>query len=348
MTRLNVLSILLMSLIMNLSQTSFGCGDAIGWANPDEVTSRVTMQQAVEVAKTMLGVAVKKSSMQAKCGDSSDYEVTDIATGKSLGVIPIPYTAEGTDDGRYLTARLGQLLKTPREQLISLAELHRKVFFDDVEALEEDLQIGAYVPNAFPIEKRTANNGQDYFVEVTIEEACSERGSLRPSTVYQNLAIKTLEYIPGRTDYNPSSIYQSGDLKKAILSNSSIMGEIKKQVSDNIKYCRSFGTDNQKWENLTARLNEPTTQLLKSTVDIFSGVRGIPTAAYMLNAHRIAVVYEGVEQQFAGTTAEMVQIQKLLAKQGIQTDKRSRLDFKGKIELDVANEYHRSLPASLQ
>lgn len=328
--------------------SSHACGGADGWANPDASTPIVSLADAISHARSVLGVQVTKSQLQSKCGGDIDYTVVDTNSGKALGTIPVPRQSESANDGRTLSVRLQQLLQASRTEIVEL-ENARRIFYDDVEGLKEDLGIGAYVPNAYPIEQRTQNNGQDYLVFVNIDGFCSEGYQERPSLVYQGLAIKTLEYIPGRTDYSAKSIYQKGDLKRAIIGNTEVMAEIKKRVASNAQFCAddNFGKK-QKWIEVNARLNGSLAELLKSTVERFSTVQQKASDAYMLNENRIVVTYAQGERQFAGAVAEMVEIQAMLSKKGVKIDKLGRLNWEGKIAVDFAREQNRPLPASLQ
>lgn len=344
----NVIMAFVAVVIFASGSNAFACGGSVGWANPANNTKQLSLADAISSAKMELGLEVKKSELQSRCGSDLDFSVVDIATGKSVGSIPVPRQAEQANDGRYLQVRLEQMMQTPRQQLIAITGASR-IFYDDVEGLNEDLGIGAYVPNALPIEQRTENNGQNYLVYVNIDAYCSGQYQESPSLVFRGMAIKTLEYIPSRTDYSASAIYQKGDLKKTILGNTEIMTEIKKRIASNAQFCRDdvYG-QKQKWIEVSGRLNGSMEQLLQNSVQKFQLEKQKPSSAYMRHENRIVVEFGQSKKSFAGAVSEMVAIQKLLTGQGVATDKRSRLDYRGKISIDFAKEYNRPLPESLQ
>jgi hypothetical protein len=331
-----------------------GCGGGIGWATPSSDAAAISMTDAQAKALKELGVNVTKSEAQAMCGSDHDYKVIDAASGQYLGMIPVPYTSEKDNDGRFLWARSSQLMQTPRESLISLDKA-RDRFYEDTKGLEADLGLSAYVPNALPIESRTANNGQDYLLYVTIKTLCSDRGYQSPGNIYNGLAIKTIEYLPGRTDYSPTTIYQTGDLRKAIVANDELFSEVQKSVSTNMQFCRDDNTyfdGKEFWQTVSKRLASGKSSALKTAPDLFKEIKSKPTSAYMLDANRIVVSFAqgqgSTEQQFAGTSAEMVTIQKTLNQSGIKTDKLTKLDQYGVWALDWAKKDGRPLPESLR
>ena len=316
------------------SNFSHACGGSLGWVNAASSAPSVTLARATEIAKTEHGVKIEKSRFQARCSLDTTYDISDAITGKLLGTIPLPYADERTDDGRTLQARLQQLLETPRETLNTLANLPR-IFYDDVRGLREDLGIGGYVPNALPLEERTANHGQDYLLYVSVEKYCYPQGGfMTPANTEKTIYVKTLEYIPGRKDYPSGSYYQKGDFKKAVLGDSELMSEIKAIVAGNVQYCRQ-GANETNWAEVDARLKGDPAILSQTAVDAFTALPSQPQGAFMLNENRIAIQFAGTTSELAGPVYEMVEIQNLLKARGIQTDKKTRLDWKGKIDADT-------------
>lgn len=275
--------------------SSFACGDVIGWASPDASVPTLSMADFVTKAQTELGVDVAQSRVQAMCGTTTDFDVVDHNTKRYMARIPVPLTKNDGNNGRILSARVNQLLKTPREQLISIQDAHH-AFRNDAYALKDELGIsasgGSWVNRRQMEEKQMAfmrarnlapheeaklspedmaemrkeidevPNGQDYFVNVTLEIHCSPtEGRGGPWNVYRDLAIKTIEYIPGRTDYPANTIYQRGDLRKAIFTNPDAMEALKKDITENAQYCPKNGR--AKWVKVLERLNGPQSELIK-------------------------------------------------------------------------------------
>lgn len=328
---------------------TFACGGGVGWAKPQEGMAQLSFADAVATAKKDFDVEIKKADMQARCGSTVDYTVVDTASGKMLATLPIPSADEKSDDGRTLSVRVQQLFKTPRAQLLALKQA-RDFFYEDMRGLEEELGVGAYVPNAFSFEDRTENNGQTYLIYVYLQEFCAASGAKQsPYLVYQGFPIQTIEYIPGRSDYAPETIYQSGDFKKAVVNHEELMNEIQSRVQSNAQYCQDdqYGKK-QHWMVVSQRLAGSKSDLLRSSVEVFQDSIQNPTAAYMINENRIAVESSAGSRLFAGTVTEMVAIQAALTRKGIVTDRKSRLNWEGQIAVRVARDRNRPLPLSLQ
>ncbi len=273
-------AILSLAACMLVPTSSFACENVIGWANPDASVSAISMTDFMTKAQTELGVDIARSSRQAMCGETTHFDVIDHNTKRYLARIPVPLTKDDSNNGRILSARVNQLLKTPREQLISIQDAYR-AFHNDSRALENELGIfasgGLWVNtrqregkwmtfmrahNLAPIDEVPIV--QDYLVDVKLSIHCSSSGMREgPWTVYGGLAIKTIEYIPGRTDYATNTIYQRGDLRKAIFMNSDVMEALKKNLPDNIQYCPRDYDRPLRWANVLERLNGPQSELIK-------------------------------------------------------------------------------------
>jgi hypothetical protein len=334
--------------VMAAPMAAMACGGSLGWENPAASAAAVSLDQAIETAQTEFSLKIKESEYQARCGSDLEYTVIDGTSNEQLGTIPVPREAVSQNDGRALIARVQQLLQSPREQLIRLGKA-RALFYEDTQALKEELGISAYVPNAYPIEKRITNGGQDYLLFLTVESYCSGRGLQSPFVVSQNFHIKTLEYIPGRTEYPASSIYAKGDFRKAVFENTEALSEVKSHVVSNARFCSDdeYGKRNF-WVEVANRLSGPASELFKNSVERFQDLVERPTSAHMLNGNLISIQYASGERQFAGAVEEMVEIQTLLAKQGVKVNKLGRLNQRGRISVQIAREYKRELPASLQ
>ena len=340
-------AVALASLLSLAPVDSFACG-SVGWANPDSSVAAIKLDEVIVKAKLELGIAVAQAELQYRCGSDINYSITDLVSGQSLGTVPVPSTSVTENDGRAMTVRLAQLLKTPREQLIALRK-SATIFRNDVDGLEEDLGIAAYVPSAIPLAERIKNNAQDYSIYLIMQMHCEADGYVKsPYLISQSLTIKTLEYIPGRVDYPASSIYQKGDFKKLVFSSPEVLAKIKSQVTANAKYCRRHSHQEVDWLDVSQRFERPLSEVMKTAPERFGQIKAKATDAYMLNENHIAVVYPTGEKRFAGTIDEMVEIQALLSAQGRKVDKHGRLDWKGKIGYEVVQEGRRSLPASLQ
>jgi hypothetical protein len=347
-----ILALAALSMSFAVSSTSLACGGGIGWAKPTDSTPKVTTASVISKVSKTQSVEIQKSKAESMCGDDYDYFINDAATKKYLGSVPVPRSADRANDGRYLDVRLQQILSVPREQLLALGG-KGQVFYDDTEALEKDLGFSAYVPDALPIEQRYLDADQSYLVYLTIEKQCSANGYESPGNVVENFPIKTIEFIPGRTDYSANTIYQKGDLKKAILANPKIMDALKKRVASNVQYCRDSDLSGKRdlWAEVSKRLaTESTQQLLETPAQRLSDTKSSPASAYMLNKNVISIkLSDGSEKDLAGTVDEMVDLQKQLSRSGIVVDKSSQLDFEGKIQIETDKDFpNYKVPASLQ
>lgn len=296
------------------------------WKKPAASMKRMIWLVALAKAKYEFQALVSESKNSLICNGESYVEIQDLTTGRLLGEIPVPWLAGSKEkDGRFLLMRLKQLLQTPRQQLMELAEA-KVSFNEDLEGLREDLQISAQAANDhkedFETTAKIHNAVQNYFVDVLIEESCTSAAHESPSIVYANLALKNVRYIPGRKYYPSSEIYKKGDLRKAIFSDAYIVDELKHRFAMNMKYCR--GEDLQFWAHLSARLHGPAEELLQSTSQRFTASleKRKVIGAYLMKENRVAILYENGEQrEFGGSISEISEIQTFLSREGILTEK---------------------------
>ncbi|MBX7231845.1 MAG: hypothetical protein K1X29_07140 [Bdellovibrionales bacterium] len=186
---------------------SFACGDAAEWANPNAATPAISLENFITYAPLAHDVIISQSHFQARCGDDINFDVVDALSSKTLGRIPVSQNAVKADDGRVLSVRLTQLLKTSRMQLVNVENAIR-IFHDDVDALTEDLGIGASFSYALP--NRTKNQDRVFLVDVNIKTYCWEDRQRSPYTVHQNLPIKTLRGRVPKMVENKKGVLQDG------------------------------------------------------------------------------------------------------------------------------------------
>lgn len=337
--------------IYSLSLSSHACDFTPGWAHPEASERPISISSAIEEAKIKFKVLVQKSKSRPNCDEEINFDVLDAQTKQFLASMPILTPSKGISQGRYLLTRLKQLLKTSRKQLIAL-EKAKLTFFHDSDALREELGIAAEISPIVPITHRTRQNGQEFLVQVILENHCTKNQRENRFLIHQIFPIKTIQYIAGRVDYAPHTIYQKGELRKAILSHEELKGMLKNPIHDNAEYCPDDAFyKKKKWIEIEERFNGSTLDLIQNAVQRFKQIKQKPISAYMLNKNRIAIVFsDSVEKQFAGTIEEMVEIQVQLSRKGILVDKRSKLDARGKVTVALASEPEQSIPmpASLQ
>lgn len=230
------------------------CGSHPGWEKPGPSTPTMTVNQAIEYARNEMGYNIAKPDYESQCFKDSVFHVTDIASGNLILVMYVPETSIKDDDGRNIYARLQQLRKTPREQLIALSISYQTLKKETI-SLEDEIGISAYPPSAIHIDNRTTNDRMGYMLYVDIIGNCKK--GWFPDVLFRNLLVKTIEYIPGRTDYSPATIYQAGDLKRALFSDQSLYDLMQATAETNAATCdesRDGRTGRKNWNEIILKL----------------------------------------------------------------------------------------------
>jgi hypothetical protein len=110
-----------------------------------------------------------------------------------------------------------------------------EILRQDVDQMEQEFGVEIYDPNAQSLEFRFPNKLKQRFF-VTSEEWNYRNGYESYSSgsmLSGDLLVNVTEVVPGRIDYKSNSIYKAGDLRKAFLANSELMGRYKARVVQN-------------------------------------------------------------------------------------------------------------------
>lgn len=191
------------------------------WSVRVDSSPSSTINQVIQKAKE-IGLLLEQEEDHTKCQSSISYSLRDIDTNTFLLNIPVPLKAFEADDGRYLDVRLAQVLKTPREQLLSLRKA-KNDFFEDSDTIAEELRLYFYPTGVFD---SIETDLYIYTHDVCTWELYRRKILKDEQMINITFTVPPFMYVPGRTNYEPASIYQKGDLRKRIFSNKELLEKL--------------------------------------------------------------------------------------------------------------------------
>ena len=171
-------------------------------------------------------------------GRCYSYEITDAATGQSLGEIPLSFRDDEPDNYTQeelaqLSQRLGHMLQTDRAQLASLAQ-GRSLLMQDSFALE--VETGFSIQSLFG---QLELSGSGVQVGLSGPE-CMESGSLQsPNDIAgSEVTIGHIEYRPDVQNY--TSFYEQGQLRSSLAGNAEAIAALEGRMKSNLDNVLAF------------------------------------------------------------------------------------------------------------
>lgn len=216
--------------------TSHAC-NMVTQTGENQSSSDMLLDEVITKAKVELGLLVSMSPFQEACGSNVIFKIDDKDSGKLLTYLLSSPGPNDRDLNKGLWQQIQELSKVPREQLFALQHA-KSTFHQDTKGLEKEFSISALAQaGKGSNQSRTNPDHQEFLIDIVTKGFCDEKQRGSHGQVYKDLPIKTIEYIPGRINYAPETIYQAGDLRKSIFNNSKALAAIKERIMMNIQYC---------------------------------------------------------------------------------------------------------------
>jgi hypothetical protein len=246
--------------LFSLNLLAVDCSDEWGWLSPEKSTKSITIEKAISKLQKEHKIIIVKADFQYRCGDQVFYTIKDSVDNEFLKNLPVPQSG----DGKYLSTRVTQLMKTPKSMLKEINKAN-DAFFEDVHTgvnnTKDDYGVYFYIPSALALSQRVSADKKTQLVYASGEYCFSGGGLLSGKSLLNNVYIGLTEYIPGKESYTSTDLYQKGDLVKKIFSDKTLFNAMKERATDNAANCTEAGDgmgSKTKWQTILTKLTADT------------------------------------------------------------------------------------------